>query len=85
MELEEYQTEMQEILKSHEYMLLSHEKKRDYKRWLISTMQHSDRYQHVIHKIKYKLGLLRSQKEKKIEKTTERDAAKEGFILYGTK
>ena len=63
MNLKEYKIEMKEIMNSRVFRNLSKEKKKDYRSWLYATMQHTDRYQHVIHKIKYKLGILRTQLE----------------------
>ena len=64
MNTEEYLEEMNEIFSSREFSVLDRMKKRDYRSWLAETRKHPDRYQHVIHKIKYKLGILRTQKEK---------------------
>jgi hypothetical protein len=67
MKLEQFKEEMREILNSQEYLDLTPSKRTDYRGWLLETMKHPDRYQHVIHKIKYKLGILRSQKAKRDE------------------
>ena len=67
MKTEEYKEEMKEIFSSRSYRDLDRAKKKDYRTWLLATMQHPERFQHVIHKVKYKLGILRTQLESEEE------------------
>jgi hypothetical protein len=63
MDINEYLREMKEILESKEFNNLSYYKKKDYRSWLADTAKHGEKQQHVIHTIKYRLGILRTQQE----------------------
>ena len=61
MRIDEYLREMKEILDSRQFKQLSSWKQKDYRSWLADTAKHCEKQQHVIHTIKYRLGILRTQ------------------------
>jgi len=67
MDINEYLKEMKEILDSKEFQRLSYYRKKDYRSWLADTAKHGEKQQHVIHTIKYRLGILKTQLEKEEE------------------
>ena len=64
----EFWREVNEIYSSKQFKELSKINKDNYKKWLMDTAKHPERYQDVIHNIKYRLGILRTQLEKEEEK-----------------
>ena len=67
MRIDVYLREMKEIIESRQFKRLSKWKQKDYRSWLADTAKHGEKQQHVIHTIKYRLGILRTQLEKEEE------------------
>lgn len=61
MDINQYMKEFNEIINSRQFKQLPLFKQKDYRSWLADTAKHCEKQQHVIHTIKYRLGILKTQ------------------------